>query len=69
MGAGWIFPKTKLQDVIKAVEDYTGQSKLNEIKGQIKEEVKKIEAIDPAAGMIEAQEDAYFDNFCQSNGI
>lgn len=68
-GAGWIFPKTKLQDVIKAVEDYTGQSKLNEIKGQIKEEVKKIEAIDPAAGMIEAQEDAYFDNFCQSNGI
>jgi hypothetical protein len=27
------------------------------------------ESIDPAAGMIQANEDAYFDNFCQMNGI
>lgn len=32
-------------------------------------ETGKRESLDPAAGMIQAEQEAYFDNFCQQNNI
>lgn len=57
-GPGWIFSKTKLPELCKALG----------ISGTGEAPQSKASEADPAAGMIQANEEAYFDNFSALHG-